>query len=387
MKKSNTSIAVLYKKRNVRGQGVLDIQKVIEQVQKNEQQLFFVDKNVKSTLVQDWQAFCTDQEISKKIASKKYGVLVPRFTQSVDRVYEVPVVQTGYSVLAVDGSQIYYDRHQGPACYVLNTGYVYILYQQPQSVVLMGNEPSVFPVSGQEEKASGAVDGAREIQEIKKMAELALQYSADQNFVCVFDGTIVWQGDYDDESLQLHTYFSYLEQLYQKGILYCGYTSFPKSRELANVFRLWKVSCQEDELTSLPAYFLSLTDQDIAGLYLQKGQRSIVFEHCSPVSYLYPGHVKPYFCYVHVGQEIVRIEVPAWIVHDQEKLDKVCSVVYDQAQKGAGYPVVLFEAHEQAVIKQSDKMMFYQILYTMAQQKNQGYDVSQKSIKKRVVSI
>jgi hypothetical protein len=387
LKKSNTSIAVLYKKRNFRGSAVLNIQKVIEQVQKSEQQLFFVQQNIQESLVYDWQAFCADRETMHKAAAKKYGVLVPRYTQPIDKVHDVPFVSTGYSVLAVDGSQIYYDRHQGPACYVINTGAVYISYQQPRSVVEMDNQPHVFPVSGQEEKAAAVVDAAREIQEIKKLTELALRHDAERNFVALFDGTIVWQGEYEDESSQVYAYLGYLEQLYQKGILWCGYVSFPKSRELANLFRLWKVEFHEDELSSLSAHFLSLTDRDIVELYLQNGQRSIVFEHRSPVSYIYPGHLKPYFCYVHVGKEIARIEIPAWIAADQEKLDHVCAVVYDQAQKGDGYPVVLFEAHEQAVIKQQDKMMFYHILYSMTQQKNQAFQASQKSIKKRVISI
>ncbi|NBV40959.1 hypothetical protein EBR77_03895, partial [bacterium] len=132
---------------------MLNIQKVIEQVQKSEQQLFFVQQNIQESLVHDWQAFCADRETMHKAAAKKYGVLVPRYTQPIDKVYDVPFVTTGYSVLAVDGSQIYYDRHQGPACYVINTGAVYISYQQPRSVVEMDNQPHVFPVSGQEEKA------------------------------------------------------------------------------------------------------------------------------------------------------------------------------------------------------------------------------------------
>ena len=43
-------------------------------------------------------------------------------------------------------------------------------------------------------------------------------------------------------------------------------------------------------------------------------------------------------------------------------LELVHAVVYDQAQKGRGYPVALAEAHEQAVVRGAERELFYEML-------------------------
>jgi len=53
---------------------------------------------------------------------------------------------------------------------------------------------------------------------------------------------------------------------------------------------------------------------------------------------------------LNVEPEIVRLEVPQWVARDEEKLNLLQALVYDQCQRGRGYPSALQEAHEQAVI-------------------------------------
>ncbi len=48
------------------------------------------------------------------------------------------------------------------------------------------------------------------------------------------------------------------------------------------------------------------------------------------------------FFYLHVGTEIVRVEVPQWVAASSMLLDQVHAVAYDQAQKGMGYPIALW---------------------------------------------
>jgi NurA-like 5'-3' nuclease len=83
----------------------------------------------------------------------------------------------------------------------------------------------------------------------------------------------------------------------------------------------------------------------------------------------------------------VRVEVPAWIAHDEEKLKVIGKIVFDQAQKGRGYPVCLAEAHEQAVIKGPDREFFYHVLQKAGIEQKQHYAISQKSLKKRGIGI
>jgi hypothetical protein len=59
----------------------------------------------------------------------------------------------------------------------------------------------------------------------------------------------------------------------------------------------------------------------------------------------------------------------------------------DQCNKGRGYPVVLAEAHEQAVVKGADRDFFYSVITKIGIEENKRILVSQKSAKKRRMSI
>src|SRR5690606_20606097 len=44
------------------------------------------------------------------------------------------------------------------------------------------------------------------------------------------------------------------------------------------------------------------------------------------------------------------VEIPRWVAEDAGLLEFTQAVIYDQCQRGRGYPSALQEAHEQAVI-------------------------------------
>ena len=200
---------------------------------------------------------------------------------------------------------------------------------------------------------------------------------------------IFWALDPQREQDQqfLATYLAILEGFYQKGIPYAGYVSYPSSKDLINVLKLYAVGFQDSLLDTIPASLGGLTDIDIVQWYVPEGYRSQLFESKAALCYMYPAHLKPYFCYINVGKEIVRIELPAWIALQEDKMDQICGILYDQALKGRGYPVGLFEAHEQAVIKQQDRQYFYHALAMMSTQSSGKYAFSQKSLKKRSVDL
>ena len=94
-----------------------------------------------------------------------------------------------------------------------------------------------------------------------------------------------------------------------------------------------------------------------------------------------------HFFYLHVGAEIGRVEIPQWVAEDEELLDMVHACVYDQAEKGQGYPVTLSEAHERAVVRGADREAFYRVLRDMYVKNDIKTQVSTKSFKKRHASI
>ena len=69
-----------------------------------------------------------------------------------------------------------------------------------------------------------------------------------------------------------------------------------------------------------------------------------------------------YFCYVHVGAEVARVEFPQWVVEDSQLLNSSLSLMLAQVQKGFGYPVALAEAHNQAVVRGGERTRFFTLL-------------------------
>jgi hypothetical protein len=91
-----------------------------------------------------------------------------------------------------------------------------------------------------------------------------------------------------------------------------------------------------------------------------------------------------YFCYLHVGTEVARVEVPRWVVADVDQGERALAMVLAQVQKGYGYPVALAEAHNQAVVRGGDRHRFFALLereLIRAGLKNVG--VSAKEARKR----
>ncbi|NTW21284.1 MAG: DNA double-strand break repair nuclease NurA, partial [Nostocales cyanobacterium W4_Combined_metabat2_030] len=116
---------------------------------------------------------------------------------------------------------------------------------------------------------------------------------------------------------------------------------------------------------------------------IQPGQRGLLWRSNASILELYADHII-YFCYVHVGTEIARIEVPAWVAENSTMFDEILGLMLAQVQKGYGYPVAIAEAHNQAVVRGGDRTRFFALLERQmikAGIKNVG--ISNKEAKKR----
>ena len=129
-----------------------------------------------------------------------------------------------------------------------------------------------------------------------------------------------------------------------------------------------------------------ISDAVLMRQILKPGQRSPVFRSSSKILESYGRHWIHFF-YVHVGQEIGRVEVPEWVAQDESMLELVHACICDQAEKGQGYPVALSEAHERAVVRSADRESFYRFLRDTYVKNDMRAHISTKSFKKRHVGI
>jgi hypothetical protein len=68
------------------------------------------------------------------------------------------------------------------------------------------------------------------------------------------------------------------------------------------------------------------------------------------------------FFYLHTGTEVARVELPQWVWEDSGRMDLLHGALCDQCDSGAGYPMVLSEAHEAAVVRAADRQTFYALI-------------------------
>ena len=345
---------------------------------------------------QSWQRICADPLFVYKVRAANTALLVPDWSEVIGTNIKIENIVNDYSILGIDGSQIYPDRHQGTSCFLVNIGSIILYYGICSGQrVLLNSQPYLFTPETSPAGMFGPelVDCLR--QELELEIGLALSKKTDVSnenypFLFLFDGSIIfWHLASKENNLKEHflnKYLLQLDQLFQARVLNAGYISLPKSKELVNLVRLelsnFKYVQQEqnDELKHV-------SDTTIASFFLEPHCRTICFKSNAEIGALYPDHLRPYFFYLNVGTEIARVEIPEWIALAPDLVETVARIILNQCIKGKGYPVALAEAHEQAVVKGPDRDFFYHVITKLSLEKKHRILPSQKSLKKKGIAI
>jgi hypothetical protein len=359
----------------------------------------FLDISPEFRIAQEsWQRIIEDPTFLYKIRQIATPWLVPDWYEDLKAVVPVAPISGPYTVLGVDGSQIYPDRHQGTPCFLINIGSVLLRYAQPSmsKAVVFDSRPFTFTGEQHEDDLANGqdmVNCSRQEFEFKAGLEKSsevINQNPEIPFVFLFDGSLIfWHLESKELKLKeifLNKYLNVLNILAQSKILCAGYISMPKSKELVNLIRVELCKFKIEGCKELEAV-RHLVDTNVAGFFLQSGTRSIVFKSNAHIGSCYPPHLVPHFFYLDVGTEIARVEIPAWIAKDESHLNMVAQIILDQAIKGRGYPVALAEAHEQAVVKGPDREFFYHLITKLGLERNRHLSFSQKSMKKRGMGV
>ena len=310
------------------------------------------------------------------------------------------------TVVATDGSQIYPDRHVEPACYLLNVSRIAFHYGTLEPPVMLA-EPRLRYREADLELLRSADDLDPEHQMLDLNAEVVSAFRDEMELELLFDtalterqsarpilamadGTLIrWmirgmkQRKLEDQLVA--RYVEVLERFRQARIPICSYVSMPGNAELVNLLRFYN---DETDETGEDETLRGLLDRDLCARCLDVGERSAVFGSDSHVLKDYGAELRICYFYVRTEQEVGRVELPRWVAADAKLLDLVHAVVLDQAQKGGGYPIVLQEAHERAVVRAPEKALFYQILERELQRQGlSGYATSGKALSKRAPRV
>jgi len=321
---------------------------------------------------------------------------------------DLPVPPKTHTVLATDGSQIAPNHHEIAYCYLLNIGRVVLHYGQNRQP-LLDSLPEVFyrPEDLYISRQWGIrteewMGYRRTASEATILAELAAAVVGSRvvgdkgtrgtrgqggeepitNYqlpitiptLAMVDGSLIYwfleQLPLEARDRILPPILTAWEQLKALGIPIMGYLSASRSMESLNFLRLQAcihevpdcASFCPNQIEKVPCQVLEpLRDAALWSIQLQPGQRSTLWRSSARILELY-GDCAIYFCYIHVGTEIARVEVPAWVAEDEALLNQSLGLMLAQVQKGYGYPVVLAEAHNQAVVRGGDRARFFAML-------------------------
>ena len=337
-----------------------------------------------------------------KIEKSKTSWLVAQPLESLSTIREAPLPPGEFTVVATDGSQIMPSRQEVAYCYLINIGSVTIHYGSGRRPVLESVPKLYYRDQDLHEELDGKetfindeiVSARRDLQELENLIDLARSLGAGKNkVVALMDGTLIkwilesYPRDFRDRILG--KFLEGLKVMKEEGIPIAGYISHPGSRDVINALKVGLCYmdaplCARCEKNPPPCSVVDRVNDRILMSWLLKGrgERSFISGSSAVILEDYGEH-RVFFFYLQTGDEIARIEVPKWVAEDKSMLDLVHAVVADQAVKGSGYPVVLTEAHEKAVVRGKDRELFFQIVEDVLIKKGFKTTISIKSMSKR----
>ncbi len=290
------------------------------------------------------------------------------------------------SLIAVDGSQIYPDRH-GPALYFLiNTG-VILLRQGTGEAPIVATRPQLF---FREEDIynddlellnSQAINDQRELEEMRELARWAAKERAHWGgdlgrlILALTDGPLLtWTREEqrgEDRArgqARMQAYLRALADIQATGAIPVGYVARPRS---ANVLRLLHVAqlplAEIDKAAVRASRYQALTD---AALFadLRPNERSALFTstaQANEADFRAAGQEIAFF-YLNLSRHedeprIARVDIPVWAAKQKALVDRVHRALYEDAE-GSGYPYVLIRAHELALVTYQERREFESML-------------------------
>jgi len=310
-----------------------------------------------------------------------------------DRTY-ITAPPVAHTVFATDGSQISPSHHEIAYCYLLNVGTVMLHYGQSRHPVL-DSVPEVFykPEDLYASRQWGIrteewMGYRRAVSEAIALAEMGCDWAKINDHklpapaLAMVDGSLIYwfleqlPSEARDQILQ--PILEAWDKLRLAKIPLLGYLSASRSSESLSFLRFeacthevpdCMTNCPNVGFTATSAFaekapcqeFEPLRDTILWATILSPGQRSPLWKSQARILDLY-GLNAVYFCYVHVGTEVARIEVPEWVAQDKAELDLALGMMLAQVHKGGGYPVTLAEAHNQAVVTGGDRTRFFALL-------------------------
>jgi hypothetical protein len=340
-----------------------------------------------------------DYEERRAAFAKSENRSTVRFLESPASTHTPGQIPADLTVAAVDGSHIGIDRHLAARCFLINIGVCALTYGAAPDAVLTAT-PRLYAsdeelmisdeISDRSERIDGAVLGAvRHIEELRAAADLLENLPGDRPVTVLVDGPLTVAGlagrvfpEFVLRALISEGFAGVMERFRlaagDHNLAVAGYTSRPGHDEVVRALALALPPDDPAPPTD------GVADRDVFERLLPPGHRSALFASTGHLLESYQlGHTTANF-YLNTGSEIGRAEFPAWMADDLQTVELLHAVLLDQCRRGGGYPTVLIEAHEQAVVNGRDRRNFVTLVESALSHKGITANTSEKNISKTV---
>lgn len=372
---------------------MLELRKLLDKVDQLSQDI--ADRRQSySVLIREAREALTNIAVDDDLAAKIQAAITAESTwrgaepleDTLDRRVSPQAVADTLSLIGVDGSQIYPDRHGPVMYYLLNMGSI-VLRAGSGQAPLVDTQPELF-FSESDMYDQGLnlvnnewVNSRRELAEIRTLADLAQaerQYhdgDLEPLILAAKDGQLMmWLGEREnsaEKQRQLQAYIAHLQRMQQAQVIPIGFVGRPRS---ANVVRLLRVAqLQRHEITReavKQSKYRALTDRAVFSALLGPNQRSALFASTAKVNRTDFSQAGQRICFFYLNiarsnnpeaARIVRVDLPEWAAMQPELIDKIQNALYDDCE-ATHFPYVLVRADELAVVTQQEKRNLDSIL-------------------------
>jgi hypothetical protein len=311
--------------------------------------------------------------------------------EPLDGHYPLPDLPKQATIVAADGSQITPDRHAPVNFCLINVGAIQVRLGSPDppqitvSSKLIYDEQLYTP-SGTLSEAQVAL--MRDLNERKWLADLVQKAPAP--VITFTDGPMELWGaketqDSQDFQRSLEEYQQVLATLQELGATTAGYVDKPAANLVVRLLEV--ASLSQEQLPQVKRLYplRGVLDRHLFQGLLGPGERSAVFAIQSRSGEHYLGGLALHFFYLNVGRTgrpwLARVEIPAWVAADSQRLDDLQAVLVQQCRVlgSRPFPYLIHRAHEAAVVSLEEKEQVEQMI--TAELRRHGVEVEEGSNK------
>ncbi len=278
------------------------------------------------------------------------------------------------TIIACDGSQIVPDRHAPFLYYLINIGLIVYYHGSGISPDIFSDPILKYPGSDEIDEEdtfslqSAAVSLRRDQLEIEALSQALKQVREmpGPKLAIMDQRLLYWPagGLPDRESHKVvEAWQASMSEIRQSGAWLAGFIDRPGKRSVLTMLHtldIHKPVFRVNDLYHAPM-FNHLADIDLFALLLDVGQRSPVFvdisQHNSSFRAREPENEVCFF-YLRTGhgeRQLARVDIPMWVARDEQNVNALHALIYDQCQILGNYPYVITRADEIAVVGRRDQ--------------------------------